>query len=112
MNPVIPMKISIEEHKLDRYALWHRKLLPFAILLAMECAILLLDAVIPLRGLGLSFHDALLTRLGIWPLLPTLLLFPHLDVIPVLHGVHISTHLINLGSWVTTAMLFSVFLIV
>src|SRR5437763_16807090 len=105
MNPVIPMKVSIEQHKLDQHAIWHRKVLPIAILLAMECAILLLDAVIPLRGLGTTFRDALLTRLGIWPLLPTLLLFPHWDVIPALHRVHISAHLINLGGWVTTPIL-------
>ncbi len=112
MNPVIPMKITIEPHKLDQHALWQRKLFPFAILLAMECAILLLDAVIPLYGLGVTFRDALLTRLGIWPLLPTLLLFPHWNIIPALHGAHIPTQFINLGFGAETAMLFCVLLIV
>ena len=112
MNPVIPMKISIEQHKVDQYAIWQRKFLPFAILLAMECAILLLDAVIPLYGLGVTFRDALLTRLGIWPLLPTLLLFPHWNIIPPLHGAHIPVQFINLGNWAETAMLFCVLLIV
>ena len=106
------MKIAIEQPKLGQYAIWHRKLLPFAILLAMECAILLLDAVIPLFSLSATFRDALLTELGIWPLLPTLLLFPHWEVIPTLHSISVSTRFINLGSWMGTFMLFFVFLIV
>src|SRR5205085_11460393 len=66
----------------------------------------------PLNSLSATFRDALLTRLGIWPLLPTLLLFPHWGVIPPLYGAHIPTHLINLGSKVGTAMLLGVFVIV
>ncbi len=53
---------------------WHF-LLPFVLLLGMMCAIFVVDAVLPLRGLG--FSDALLTHFGSWPLLPTHLLFPN-----------------------------------
>ena len=106
------MKIAIEQHKLDQYAIWQRKLLPFAILLMVECAILLLDAVISLYSLTATFRDALLTRLGIWPLLPSLLLFPHWRVIPPLYGAHVPAQIINLGSKVGSVMLFAAFLIV
>jgi len=109
MNPVIPMKIAIEQYK---RAIWYQKLQPFVILLAMECAVLLLDAVISLYSLTATFRDALLTQLGIWPLLPTLLLFPHWKVIPPLYGAQVPAQFINLGSKVGSVMLFAVFLIV
>ena len=112
MNPVISMKTLIVRNISDQHAIWQRKLLPFALLLAMECALLLLDAVMPLSGLNATFRDALLTQLGVWPLLPTLLLFPHWAVIPTLVDLQVPTHLINFGSWVATAMLFGVFLLV
>ncbi len=47
---------------------------PFALLLAMAAAIFLLDAILPLQGLG--FSDALLPYIGSWILWPTHLLFP------------------------------------
>jgi hypothetical protein len=53
---------------------------PYAILFAMICAILLMDAVLPLRDLW--FHEAMLTQLGNWPVLPSLALFPGWRVIP------------------------------
>src|SRR5258708_5488881 len=61
-------------------------LFPFAILLAMGCAILLMDAVLPLRDLW--FHDAALTQLGSWPDLPSLLLFPGQALIPPLPHIY------------------------
>src|SRR5712691_8817261 len=114
MNPVILMNTRNEQYKLDQHAIWQHKLLPIAILVAMECAILLLDAVIPLKGLGLTFRDALLTRLGIWPLLPTLLLFPHWAFTPLLYGIHIadSAHPIIVGGWLAATMLFGALLVV
>src|SRR5256885_15862714 len=48
---------------------------PFALLLAMAAAIFLLDAVLPLQGLG--FSDALLPSSGSWILWLTHVLFPH-----------------------------------
>src|SRR5260370_2706246 len=51
-----------------------------AILIAMVAAILLLDATLPLRDLW--FHDALLTQMGAWPVLPSLLIFPGRALLP------------------------------
>jgi hypothetical protein len=65
-----------------------RKAVPFVILFTMLCAILLLDAILPLRALW--FHEALLTQLGTWPALPSQILFPGWAIIPPLPGVHIS----------------------
>src|SRR5258706_5226547 len=68
----------------DRY----RKLAPLAILMAMVCVSFLLDAVLPLRALW--FHEALLTQLGSWPVLPSQILFPGLAIVAPLPNVHIS----------------------
>jgi len=51
-----------------------RTLLPIAILFAMACVILLMDAVLPLRDFW--FNEAQLTQLGSWPMLPSMILFP------------------------------------
>jgi hypothetical protein len=51
-----------------------QKLFPFIFLAMMVCALLLLEAVLPLEGFW--FHTALLTQTGSWALLPTHLLFP------------------------------------
>jgi hypothetical protein len=62
-----------------------RTLLPIAILFAMACAILLMDAVLPLREFW--FNEAQLTQLGSWPMLPSTILFPDWPLIwPLLHG--------------------------
>jgi len=50
------------------------KILPFSFFGAMICAVLFLDAVLPLEGLWL--HTAILPQVGPWSLLPTHLLFP------------------------------------
>ncbi len=57
-----------------------RTLFPFAILFAMAFAILLMDAILPLRDLW--FKEALLTQLGSWPVLPSRILFPGWPLIP------------------------------
>src|SRR6184192_1446831 len=51
-----------------------QKLFPFILLAMMVCALLLVDAVLPLEGFW--FHTSLLTEAGSWVLLPTHLLFP------------------------------------
>ena len=70
-----------------------RTLLLIAILFAMVCAILFMDAVLPLREFW--FNDAQLTQLGSWPMLPSMILFPgwpltsrllHGDIPQVLQG--------------------------
>ena len=54
--------------------------IPMAFLFAMVCAILLMDAILPLRDLW--FKEALLTQLGWWPVTLSLLLFPGWSLIP------------------------------
>ncbi len=63
-----------------------RTLFPFAMLFAMGCAILLMDAVLPLRDFW--FHEALLTQLGWWPVLLSFILFPGWAVIPPVPQIH------------------------
>src|SRR5438874_7102355 len=66
-----------------------RRYSPFLLLLIMECAFLLLAAVLPLDGL--RFYNAFLeTKLGAWMLLPAHLLFPGHAIIPSKpgHGDH------------------------
>src|SRR5690348_16168418 len=66
----------------------YTRLAPYAILFAMVCAILLMDAIMPLRSLW--FHEALLTQLGSWPVVPSLVLFPGWTVIPPIPQFHVS----------------------
>ncbi|HZU66071.1 MAG TPA: hypothetical protein VFA09_02235 [Ktedonobacteraceae bacterium] len=77
--------IPIEEQSTDRLVAMrphflasatHVRLLPRVILVMMLSGLLLLDAILPLKGL--SFESALLSHLSSWVLLPTHLLFPHL----------------------------------
>ncbi|HEY6539500.1 MAG TPA: hypothetical protein VIZ18_01120, partial [Ktedonobacteraceae bacterium] len=57
-----------------------RSLPAVLLLIAMVAAILFLDAALPLRDLW--FHDALLTQMGVWPVLPSLLIFPGHALLP------------------------------
>lgn len=88
----------------------HRNLFPFAILFALEAALLLTDAVLPLRGLW--FHEALLTQLGSWPLWPTFILFPGRAVTPPINGIPISATPDILLSWIETPMLLAALLLI
>jgi hypothetical protein len=54
--------------------------IPGTFLFVMVCAILLMDAILPLRDLW--FKEALLTQLGWWPVTLSLLLFPGKSLIP------------------------------
>src|SRR5258706_1879738 len=82
----------------------------FVILLLMICAILLMDAVLPLRALW--FHEALLTQLGTWPAWPSLILFPGWAIIPPLPFVHyLGPPAITL-SWLELPMLLGAFIAV
>lgn len=60
----------------------YTRFFPHATLCAMVCALLLMDAILPLRDLW--FHESMLTQLGPWPVAPSLLLFPGWNVIPPL----------------------------
>ena len=87
------MKTAIERVDIKRGDLitWppnstrRRTLLPIAILFAMACAILLMDAVLPLREFW--FNETQLTQLGSWPMLPSTILFPDWPLIsPLPYG--------------------------
>ncbi len=83
-----------------------QRLLPFTLLLAMVCAILLLDAVLPLEGFW--FHTAILTNSGTWPLLPTHLLFPGWSVTSSLNSIHPTPPPVTL-SWLEVPLLLAAF---
>jgi hypothetical protein len=83
-----------------------QRLLPFTLLPAMVCAILLLDAVLPLEGF--LFHTAILTNSGTWPLLPTHLLFPGWSVTSSLNSIHPTPPPVSL-SWLEVPLLLAAF---
>lgn len=88
----------------------YTRFLPYATLFAMICAILLMDAILPLRDLW--FHEAQLTQLGTWPVLPSLVLFPGWTVIPPIPQPHVSGVPDVLSSWGTLGLLFGAFVTV
>jgi hypothetical protein len=88
----------------------YTRFFPYATLAAMVCAILLMDAILPLRDLW--FHESTLTQLGVWPVVPSLLLFPGWSVIPPIPHVHVYGVPDLLASWITTAMLLGAFAVV
>ncbi|MDQ2906670.1 MAG: hypothetical protein ABI456_08100 [Ktedonobacteraceae bacterium] len=85
------MQIKTDSIQLERKLppVQRRSPLPLSILSAMVAAFVILDAILPLRGLWLS--DALLTRLGTWVLWPTFALFPGWQVSPSLIPDHLNT---------------------
>ncbi len=83
---------------------------PRAVLIALLVAVFLMDAVLPLRNLW--FHQALLTQLGAWPVLPSLLLFPGWEVIPPISTTTIIGVPDVLTSWGTLGLLFATFVLV
>lgn len=88
----------------------YTRFFPYATLFAMVCAVLLMDAILPLRSLW--FHEAQLTQLGIWPVMPSLVLFPGWSVIPPIPQPHVNGVPDVLSSWETVAMLFGAFVAV
>jgi hypothetical protein len=87
----------------------HRRL-PLAILFAMVCAILLLDAILPLRDLW--FKEALLTQLGWWPVLPSLLLFPGSSLIPPIPQIPVIGLPDTSNSWLLLLLLLGALVVV
>src|SRR5947209_1364091 len=86
-----------------------RRFSPLVLLFIMECAFLLLAAVLPLQGLWL--YNALLeTKLGSWMLLPAHLIFPGHAVLPPTSS-H-DPHPLSLAlSWNETFVLFGTFIL-
>src|SRR6266700_2311592 len=87
-----------------------RALFPFAMLFTMGCAILLMDAILPLRDLW--FHEAQLTQLGSWPVLPSLILFPGWTLIPPVPNLHLTGAPQVIQSWEKLPLLLSSFVLV
>ncbi len=87
-----------------------RALFPFAMLFTMGCAILLMDAILPLRDLW--FHEAQLTQLGSWPVLPSLILFPGWTLIPPVPNMHLTGVPQVIQSWEKLPLLLSSFVLV
>ncbi|HEY0757553.1 MAG TPA: hypothetical protein VGD98_26630 [Ktedonobacteraceae bacterium] len=88
----------------------HTRFFPYITLFAMVCAILLMDAILPLRDLW--FHEAQLTQLGTWPVMPSLVLFPGWTVIPPIPQPHVGGVPDVLSSWGTLSLLFAAFVAV
>jgi hypothetical protein len=85
------------------------RLLPIALFLCMEVALLLIGATLPLYGLW--FTTSSLNDLFPWLLQPTLWLFPDRPLNPtLLHAPHASPPFIALG-WQDTGMLFALFVV-
>lgn len=81
VNAIAPLRrVALRGEKISLPTNKQTRLPPRAFLLAMLGAVLLMDAIVPLRDLW--FHEALLTQMGPWPIAPSLLLFPGWDVIP------------------------------
>jgi|GEM_PF-535455 len=79
-------------------------------LIAMVAAVLFLDAALTLRDLW--FHDALLTQMGAWPVLPALLVFPGRALLPHLPFQYATMTPGLMDGWFDIAMLFVAFLAV
>src|SRR5436305_13841200 len=82
---------------------------PLLFLLFMECAFLLLTAVLPLRGLWF-YNTFLETQLGSWMLWPARLILPGHAVLPSTPG-HGDRPLSVALSWNETFALFGVFIL-
>ena len=77
------------------------------ILLAMVAAILLLDATLPIRDLW--FHDALLTQMGGWPVLPAMLIYHNRPLLPHLPFQYATPTPGLMDGWFAVSMLFVAF---
>ena len=87
----------------------HRRF-PLAFLFAMVCAILLLNAILPLRDLW--FKEALLTQLGWWPVLLSLLLFPGWSLIPPIPQIPVIGLPDTSSSWLLLLLLLGALVVV
>jgi hypothetical protein len=97
----------IDEQTPIKQSLKPSRLLPIALFLGLEMALLLIGAALPLYGLW--FTTSSLNDLFPWLLLPTLWLFPGRPLNPtLLHAPHASPPFIALG-WQDTGILFALF---
>ncbi len=85
------------------------RVLPLVILCMMISGLIVLDAILPLRGL--TFEDALLSHLSSWTLLPAHILFPHQAITNILAGVPVVHPPTASLSWWETEFLLSTFIL-
>ena len=85
------------------------RILPLAILLMITCVLILLEAILPLKGL--NSEDALLAHGSTWILLPTHLFFPGQAITLILAGNRVVSPPVTTLSWRETALLLNVFLL-
>jgi hypothetical protein len=112
------MKTTFERLNVDQrnFISWplksskRRTFFPFVFLFAMGCAILLMDAILPLRDLW--FHEAQLTQLGSWPVLPSLILFPGWALIPPIPQMNVTGVPQVIQSWEKIPLLLGSFVVV
>ena len=76
----------------------------------MVSSLFVLDAVLPLRFVGLP--DALLTRLGTWPLWPAHILFPQFEVLQQVVHKNVPNSIAIEQGWKETAFLLGAFMFV
>lgn len=96
-----------------RHVTWRARLAvlsPRAICWLMFAAVFFLDAVLPLKALW--FHEALLTQMGWWPVLPTLILFPGVHVLPPIPILVSVGEPVVWKSWLEVAPLMLAFMLV
>lgn len=94
-------------HNPDRWL----NLLMYAMFGGMAASLILLGAILSLKGLGYS--DALLTRHGLWPMMFTRMLFQQAPVISPVHGSHFKLASLTLViGWEDAELLFTAFCIV
>jgi hypothetical protein len=112
VQPGIDRDITSKEQVSPKSATTSHKLLPYIFFLAMVCAMLILDAVLPLEGFW--FHTAIVTQSWSWTLLPTHLLFPGWNVSSSLYSSPLSlpTPPPVALSWLEVPLLLAAFLIV
>lgn len=87
-----------------------RSLAGVSLLIAMGAAVVFLDAALPLRELW--FHDALLTQMGAWAVLPSLLIFPGRALLPHMPFQYGTAPPTLMDGWIDISLAFLAFLAV
>src|SRR5260370_24259284 len=103
-------QLDIEQPRVQLRELAIVRFLPFALLLMMVTAFFLIDAILPLQGI--RSYDALLSHISLNFLLPTHVLFPGWVVLPLIPDNPSPHKHPIVTSWLETAMLLGVFVIV
>lgn len=101
-------QLHIEQRAIQIPARATPRFLPFVLLLMIGSAFLLVDAILPLQGIG--SYDALLSHISTVFLLPAHLLFPRYAITLLVPNMHYTRPTL-ITSWRETAYLLSAFLL-